>query len=510
MSLEDFTAAVRARHFPLPQTGQWVGGQWTKDKRAQIVGQSLNPSTGEKLIDIAISGFVVETAISAGVDAESALQSMSFEDRFVVLSRFKQVAADYSDDIIEVLRVEVGKPRWEAEVDFHAALGRLDRVLQEKDQILDALTGPFRLGNHVAHLDLKPIGLCASFVPFSNPFETVMQGFSNCLISGCPILFMASGHATLSGILMAYLLENLELPKGSVQMLFGNYKTFAKGLQDRRIKAVIYSGSREHCDTIRRDNVVDLTRQLLLQSGGKNSVFVHPSADCKEAVRIALLGAIKTAGQLNSSTSRIIVPDSMRKEFSELLAESVRNLPIGRTDLEGDPMMGPLYSQKAVDKFLRFQTMAKREAADTLVWGKALDRDTDGFFVLPAVHVFNDFDPNSSYQSNVFMCPDMVIYSYSEIDEGIRIANETNAPFVTSVVSDPDGLESVRLKLQAPNILHNLPTVGVDSHFPVSGRNLCGAFRFSGMSMSLLLTFPQAQQGNDELASLFAKWPELP
>ena len=47
----------------------------------------------------------------------------------------------------------------------------------------------------------------------------------------------------------------------------------------------------------------------------------------------------------------------------------------------------------------------------------------------------------------------MVIYSYDDLAEGVRIANETNAPYVTSVVGDKEGLEEVRQDLRAPNVL---------------------------------------------------------
>ena len=64
-----------------------------------------------------------------------------------------------------------------------------------------------------------------------------------------------------------------ELPEGAVNVAFENYKAFENCLQDQCIKGVIYSGSREHCDSIRGDYTNVLNWQLILQSGGKNAVI---------------------------------------------------------------------------------------------------------------------------------------------------------------------------------------------------------------------------------------------
>ena len=321
---------------------------------------------------------------------------------------------------------------------------------------------------------------------------------------------MPSSHSALSGMILSYMLELLEdLPKGAVNVVFGNYRTFAKSLQDRRIKAVIYSGSREHCDTIRGDYANVLDRELILQSGGKNSVIIDNSACLDEAVKLSLLGIVKSAGQLNTSTSRIFVPKAKLDEFGDLMVRRIHALKIGPTHEQGDPIMGPLYAEKAVEKFLRFQTMAKREADDTLVWGKVYDAKCNGYFVSPGVHVFSKFDDTSAYQSNVFMCPDVVIYPYHSVDEAIENANNTNASLVTSVVGDEGQVSPYLSGISTPNILVNLPTVGADVQPVLSGKELCGGHRYNRFGLISLLTFPQVRLRASSFTNTISKWPNL-
>ncbi|SMF66687.1 aldehyde dehydrogenase family protein [Pseudobacteriovorax antillogorgiicola] len=510
MTLDTIQQVLESKQYPADFKGHWIGGEWVNDRRGQDLSGSLNPSNGQRLVHVNTSKFLVEQAIDAAHQSFSELSSLSLDQRLEFLEKFRQVTVDYRDLLVLALRHEAGKPLWEAEQDFNSAIRQLNQVLEKRDQLIESIVTPYRLQGGDAKFALQPLGVCAVFQTFSTPLNTVVQSLIAGLVAGCPLVIMPSSHAALNGLILSHLLSNLELPNGAVNVVFGNYQYFSKALQDRRIKGVIYSGSREHCDTIRGDYSHVLDRELMLQSGGKNSVIIHSSASMDDAIRLSLLGVVKSAGQLNTSTSRIFVHKDQLEAFGEKVVPVIHNLRIGPTDSEDKPLMGPLYSQKAVDKFLRFQTMAKREAEETLVWGKAYDPSSQGFFVSPGVHVFNEFDDSSSYQSNVFMCPDVVIYPYEEMEEAISWANTTNASHVTSLVGDKNQLEAYLPLVKAPNVMINLPTVGANVQPLMTGRELCGGHRYNGFGLVALMTYPQASQSNAELEAIVAEWPWEP
>jgi acyl-CoA reductase-like NAD-dependent aldehyde dehydrogenase len=302
-------------------------------------------------------------------------------------------------------------------------------------------------------------------------------------------------------MIFTQIISKLGLPDGFFNSLFGSYKFFVKALQDKRLKAVIYSGSREHCDSIRRDYVSDCSRELVLYSGGKNAVIVDQSAQLELAVELCLKGVIKTAGQLNSSTSQVFVPRQLLSQFNEALVARLKDIKIGPQFVQWSAdsasvadrnVLGPLYSKKALEKFLRFQTMAKREASETLVWGKAIDAGSDGYFVTPGIHFFESFDASSAYQSNVFMCPDLSIYAYDSIEQAVSSANATAAPFIVSLIgADSDRLASLTNGLDAPNVLFNQATVDISLFDAAAGRNIAGGHRYAGFQVANLLTYPQ-------------------
>lgn len=507
MNLDTLKQILDDKGYPVKFQGHWINGDWTIDQRGQELSGSFNPSNGERLVHVNTSKALVDQAIDAACEALEPLRAIALQDRVEFLQKLKQIMVDYRSLLVNALKDEAGKPLWEAEQDWGAAVRQLDEVLEHKEQLVASQVGAYAINSLGAEFALQPLGVCMVFQTFSTPLNTVVQSLIAGLVSACPLVIMPSSHAALNGLILCHLINRLDLPKGAVNVVFGNFQVFAKSLQDRRIKGVIYSGSREHCDRIRNDfnNVLD--RELMLQSGGKNSIIISQSANIDDAVKTTMLGVVKSAGQLNTSTSRAFVHRSQLQEFGDKIVPIVRNLRIGPTDGTDNPLMGPLYSQKAVDKFLRFQTMAKREAQDTLVWGKAYDPGSKGFFVSPGVHIFTKSDDSSAYQSNVFMCPDLVIYPYDDIEEAIAGANYTNAPLVTSLLGKKEILEPLLPKIKAPNVMINLPTVGANVQPLLAGRELCGAHRFNGIGLVSLMTYPQACQSGSYLEGIIAEWP---
>jgi aldehyde dehydrogenase (NAD+) len=253
-------------------------------------------------------------------------------------------------------------------------------------------------------------------------------------------------------------------------------------------------------------------RQLILQSGGKNAALVHSSAEMDTAIKCVLMGALKSAGQLCTSTSRVFVHRTRLAEFNECLTQKINELPIGRTDLplqknERQPFLGPLYSQKAAEKFLRYQTMAHREAKLDLLWGKAVESEAGGYFVRPGVHLIEKFDKASGYQGNVLFCPDIAIYEYDVLDEAIDQINSTDAPYVVSYIGDPEIIHARKTQFLAPNLLINLPTTEVE-HIPFpAGRFKTGNHRYNGAALALLLSFPSLIHSADSKPNSLSCWP---
>lgn len=495
--------AIKESKVPLTSPGHFIGGAFEPGEAGGLCKAILNPSSGEEICTIRLSRAQVLKAIDIGSQHARDFARTPLEERFQVVEQFRTSLVDQEEAIVRALQIGCGKPRWEAVHEFGAALGFLDELLLLKDQLPEVLVNairPLAKGTRISRL---PQGLTVAHIPFSASCSTFIKFFSLSMIAGGPFIAIGSAHAGLLTFVMAEILAHLGLHPGAAQVLTGNFEMFRMASSDKRVRAFHYRGSREHCLTLRQEASELLDRAAILQSGGKNAVLVHSSANLEEAVASVLFGGLKSAGQLCTSTSRVFVPTEMLSEFVDGLVEGVRQLSIAPTTGDENPQMGPLYSQKARDKFLRFQTMAKREARQTVLWGKALDIQR-GFFVSPGVHIMKDLDSKSAYQSNVLLFPDLAIYEYQDIKEGVAMVNETNAQLVTSILArDTDWIE--QWDFRTPNLLLNKPSCEMDAYLPVAGRGLCGSVDHNGIGILNYLTYPVSLVIGDGAESI--GWP---
>lgn len=505
---KSFMDALKGRAFPFELPGHFIAGSFHQCTRGTFVKEIINPSTGKAIATIRLDKTLIQTALEEGKKAEALLKKMSLKDRFGFVRKFRQAFVDYQPEIITAMQVEGGKPEWEAVQEFDSSLRFLDYLLGEEDHLFEEVSGALKTNQVGVEISLEPVGTILAHIPFSTPCTSFSKFFAVAMVSGCPLVCMSSAHASLLALTMAHIVQELDMPKGLLSILCGNFELFRLGCQDKSVKGVIYRGSREHCMTIRQEGHEFLGRPSILQSGGKNAALIHPSAKIEDAAKIVLHGLVKSAGQLCTSTSRAFVHASQLAEFADVMVELVRNLSIGATDKVGsNPTMGPLYSRKSVEKFLRFQTMAKRESKKTIVWGKTVDVEpSGGFFVSPGLHIMDGLRYDSAYQRNVLLFPDLAIYEYDRLEEAVNGVNSTDAPLVTCIVTqDMDAFSSYNFV--PPNLMINLPTVEQESQLPVAGRSWCGTIRHNGIGMVENLTYPVAKVCATDPNTALKNWP---
>jgi acyl-CoA reductase-like NAD-dependent aldehyde dehydrogenase len=508
MNLKEMFSAVENRDFPLEWPGNFVGNKWLETKSGPT-SSSVNPNNNSKLIDFRLDDAAIRTALDQAFEAKSNIREIPLGQRIEVLDRFRQTVADFEKLAESILCLEAGKAKWEAQEDIKNALAYIDWIVENHDNFYSQLLSPAALGPTNAEYKLIPLGVAAGYLPFSTPLTSFVFYFCSTVLSGCPLVLFSSTHAVLSSILFGQIIAQVDAPKGLLNVVFGNFNSFKNALKDPRIAAVLYTGSIEHCEGIRKDSKTKKGRQLILQSGGKNAVIVHSSADLDHAVNCVTYGALKSAGQRCTTTSRVFVFQDLQDEFNERIVERFKKIKIGRTDLEGDdqPFMGPLYSRKSVEKFLRFQTMANRESDKTLLWGKAFETDGDGHFVRPGIHSINQFDNNNAYQYNVLFSPDVAIYPYSVLEDAIEQLNTADTAFAVSFIGDEPVLSKRRHMFLAPNLLINAPTVEMETTLPLAGRLQSGHHRFHGPAAALYLCYPQAVMNEKSSQNTVNTWP---
>ena len=141
-------------------------------------------------------------------------------------------------------------------------------------------------------------------------------------------------------------------------------------------------------------------------------------------------------------------------------------------------LWGPLIDQKAVDNYLLFMSMAKREGIKEIMRGKLLSKDKKGFYVSPSIHLSETFDEKSHFLTSEIFGPNCTFIPYDNIEDAIKMANSTQYGLAAAVFSQNQSIIDLCLEdIEAGLINVNRSTVGASSKLPFGGIKNSGNYR---------------------------------
>lgn len=163
------------------------------------------------------------------------------------------------------------------------------------------------------------------------------------------------------------------------------------------VDGVLFTGSYEVGLKIKQDTLTHYWKIIALEMGGKNAAVVFEDADLKKAAAEVVYGAFVTAGQRCSCTSRVLVHESIFPKFLSYLKRLTSQVRVGHWS--DNVFMGPLIHEKAVDKYLRFQEIAKREGVEVVIPAQTIDVPSyRGYYMSPSLYLVPRWDNQSIYQ----------------------------------------------------------------------------------------------------------------
>ena len=165
-----------------------------------------------------------------------------------------------------------------------------------------------------------------------------------------------------------------------------------------------------------------------MELGGNNAIIVMDDADIDLAVRSVLFAAVGTAGQRCTTTRRLLLHESIEKQFTEKLINAYKQIKIG-DPLKTGILCGPLHSKTAVDAFKDAISQIKKQNGKILHGGNVLD-SFNGNFVEPTITRI-PFDA-PIVQQEIFV-PILHTFSFKTIQEAIKINNSVKQGLSSSL-----------------------------------------------------------------------------
>ncbi|MEX2291100.1 MAG: L-glutamate gamma-semialdehyde dehydrogenase [Mycobacteriales bacterium] len=438
----------------------------------------------------------VRSAVDAALAAAPAWRATSYDDRAAVLLRAAELlAGPWRDTLNAATMLGQSKTVVQAEVDsacelidflrFNVSFGR--RVLEEQPRSSPGVW------NRMDHRPLE--GFVLAITPFN--FTAIAGNLPLApALMGNTVVWKPSPTQQLAAHFTMRLLEAAGLPPGVVNLVTGNGAAVSEvAVPHPELAGIHFTGSTATFRQLWQAVAANLPAyrsypRLVGETGGKDFVLAHPSADVGTLEVALVRGAFEYQGQKCSAASRAYVPRSLWEAgLRDSLADQVRSLSYGDvSDLRH--FGGAVIDRRAWDRLSAvLRGAAQDPALEVLAGGKA--DDAEGFFVEPTLLAGQD--PTHEAFSREYFGPVLALHVYDDgdWDRTLDLVDET-APYALTgalIADDPYAVAQAteRLRFTAGNFyVNDKPTGSVVGQQPFGGARQSGTNDKAGSVLNLL------------------------
>jgi acyl-CoA reductase-like NAD-dependent aldehyde dehydrogenase len=429
----------------------------------------INPSNVQDIVGEFARGTAadVQHAIAAAKHAFVKWSLTTPQERFDILDRAGTEILARKEELGRLLSREQGKPLADAIGEAARAGAIFKYFAGEAVRLRGDKLDSVRPGVEV-EVTREPVGVVGLITPWNFPLAIPAWKIAPALAFGNCIVFKPAELAPASPWTLVDIIQRAGLPPGVLNLVMGSGSKIGPAMTSSPdLDAVSFTGSQDVGATVAASAVKNNIR-LQLEMGGKNPLIVLDDADLATAVNVAVNGAYFQAGQRCTASSRLIVTEGIHDRFIEATIERMKRLVIDDA-LKPGTEIGPVVDDRQLGKDLEYIDIGKKEGARLAYGGERLKRETDGYFMSPAI--FTESAPSMRINREEIFGPVASVIKVKNYDEALAVANET--PFGLSagiVTTSLKHASHFKRHSQSGLVMINLPTAGLDYHVPFGGR----------------------------------------
>lgn len=437
-----------------------------------------------------------KAAITAAKDAAPDWQAMPVDERCAILLKAADLlAGPWRQRLNAATVLGQSKTAYQAEIDAACELIDFWRFnVHYAKQILteQPIANSPGVWNRTDHRPLE--GFVYAITPFN--FTAIAGNLPTApALMGNTVIWKPSPTQQLAAHLTMDLLEEAGMPPGVINMLPGDGLDVSKvALAHPDLAGIHFTGSTptfQHLWRTVGENITSYRAypRIVGETGGKDFIVAHPSAD-PDVLRVAMLrGAFEYQGQKCSAASRAYVPRSVWKRIRDRLVADVEGLAMGDpTDLSN--FMGAVIDDRAFAKHKKAIARAKRSKTLDVLAGGQVD-DSVGWFVRPTI--VEGGDPTDQMFHTEYFGPILAVHVYDDGDfEKVVHQMESIAPYALTgaiIAQDRAAIDWARstLRFAAGNFyINDKPTGAVVGQQPFGGSRASGTNDKAGAPSNLL------------------------
>ena len=340
------------------------------------------------------------------------------KERAAVIGRVADLFRQNADELARLMTLEMGKPVTQAkgEIELSAAIFEY-YATKGPDLLVDEILDIAGAGKAVVRT--APIGVLLGVMPWNFPYYQAARFVAPNLLLGNTILLKHAANCPQQALRLAELLEAAGAPNGVYQNVFATTDQVATMIASPALQGVSLTGS-ERAGSAVGELAGRHMKKAVLELGGSDPFIVLPGADVDKATSAAVAGRFGNAGQVCTSSKRMIVESSVFDEFLQGFVAKAGQWQLG-DPTSADTKLGPMASLAARTDLIGQVEDAVAKGAKVHLGGQV--PDGPGAFY-PATVLTGVTPEMRAYREELFG-PVAVLYQVDSADEAIAMANDS-------------------------------------------------------------------------------------
>lgn len=434
---------------------------------------NVNPSDIRTILGITeqVDVAKVDHAVGVARAAQKKWARTGMLERHDVLMRASHLIHERRDRIARAISSEEGKVLKEGYAEAERSRRIFEYFAAEAMRNVGDKVDSLKAGAD-AEIVREPIGTVGLITPWNFPFAIPSWKIAPALAFGNAVVMKASSETPWSGVLMAQILEDAGLPRGVFNLLLGSGSKLGSAMASHRgLDAISFTGSTATGMSM-AGTVAGRLGKILMEMGGKNPLVVMDDADVPTAVNCAMMGLYYGTGQKCTSSSRFLVQAGIHDAFVDALARKLESTRVGHA-LDAASEIGPVCSGAQFEKDLSYIEIAREEGAEIVTGGEHLSRETEGYYVSPALVVGATHGMRISREE--IFGPVGAVIKVDDFEEAVSVSNDTEYGLSAGIcTSSLKYASEFKRRAEAGVVTVNLPTSGGDFHIAFGGHKASG------------------------------------
>jgi len=445
----------------------YINGQWQRSATGHYV-DVVNPATAEVISRVPLSpAEEVNVLAEAAADAFQLWRRVPVLERIQYLFKLKNLLEEHLDELARRITTECGKTLKES-------IGELRRGIENVEvacgmpMLMQGRNNEDIASGIDEHMIRQPVGVAAAITPFNFPGMIPLWFMPYAVAAGNCFILKPSEKVPTTMQFLFELLDQIDLPKGVVQLVHGGGETVDAILDHPTIRAISFVGSTPIARHIYSRGAAQ-GKRLQCQGGAKNTVVILPDADMDTTIRIVADSAFGCAGQRCLANSLAITVGEAGPVFADMIADAAANRKVGY-GLDEGVEMGPVITAESRTRIESLIEAARREGAGILVDGRGRKPRgyEDGHFLYPTI--LDTVPPDGEIAKTEIFGPVFGLMQVESIEEAIRQINSTAYGNMACLFTTSGAAaRKFRHEIEAGNVGINIGVAAPMAFYPFSG-----------------------------------------